>query len=303
MPLRRSSATAGARPSRITSKKTVAIIGTGLIGASIGLAARARGYIVIGWDKQASALRRAKARGALDRAVRSLRAAVESAQIVVLAAPLDAVLVQLPDAFRHARPGALIIDVAGVKGQVAARAAKLLANKPDIAFAAGHPIAGSERSGASAAAADLLAGRAFALYAPPQKGRTHAYTAAARFVNRLGAVPVRVSPRDHDEAVAALSALPQLASIALALASADSGARRAPNLAGPGYRDATRLSLSRFAVWKPGLAANLKHVQTAVRALVKRVKAIERTLRRRDWPGLEKLFLAAARERRRVNPL
>jgi prephenate dehydrogenase len=273
-----------------------------LIGASIGLAAHARGYTVTGWDIRASALRQARARGALTRTAPSLRAAVEAAQIVVLAAPLDAMLVQLPDVFRHARPGALIMDTAGVKGPVAARAAGLLANKRDIHFVAGHPIAGSEHSGASAAAADLFNGRAFALYAPPQNGRTHAYAAAARFVTHVGGVPVRVTPRDHDEAVAALSALPQLASIALALASADSGARRARHLAGPGYRDATRLSLSGFAVWKPGLEANLKNVRRAIRALIKRVKAIEGTLRRRDWPGLEKLFSAAARERRRVNP-
>jgi prephenate dehydrogenase len=212
------------------------------------------------------------------------------------------VLNQLPRVYRHARPGALIIDAAGVKGPVAARATRLLAKKRDVHFVAGHPIAGSERSGASAAEAGLLKGRAFALYAPPQKDRTHAYAAASRFVETLGAVPVRVTPHDHDEAVAALSALPQLASIALALASADIGARQAPHLAGPGYRDATRLALSRFAVWKPGLSANLKNVRRAVHALIKRVKAIEGTLRRRDWLGLEKLFLAAARERRRVNP-
>ena len=115
-------------------------------------------------------------------------------------------------------------------------------------------------------------------------------------------MPLRIAPADHDRAVAALSALPQLASIALTLASADSGARRAPNLAGPGYRDATRLALSRFAVWKPALAANRKYVRTAVRALIKRVEAIEESLRGRDWYGLERLFSAAARERRRVNP-
>lgn len=302
MPLRQYKAKAGAPRSKDTSTKTVAVIGTGLIGASIGLAARKRGYSVIGWDVHASALRRAKARGALDLIARSLRAAVESAQIVVLAAPLDVVLEQMPEVFDRAQPGALIMDVAGVKGPVAARAAKLIARKRDVYFAAGHPIAGSERSGASAAEATLLDGRAFALHAPPQKRRTHAYAAAARFVKRLGAVPVRVAPRDHDKAVAALSALPQLASIALALACADSGARRAPHLAGPGYRDATRLALSRFAVWKSGLVANLPYVRTAVRALAKRVEAIEESLRRRDWPGLEKLFSAAARERRRVNP-
>ena len=289
---------------RLAKKKpeTIAVIGTGLIGASIGLAARARGFAVIGWDVDLRALREARKHRAINRIAASLKEAVASADIVVLAAPLDEVMKQLPDVFAHARPGSLVMDVAGVKAPVSTRAASLLARRRDVRFVAGHPIAGSERSGPAAAAATLFERRVFALHAPRQKMRTQAYAAAARFVRKLGALPLRIVPRDHDRAMAALSALPQLASIALALASGDSGAGNERGLAGPGYRDATRLAESGFAAWKPALAANLRNVLRSIRALSKRVHTLEVTLERGDWQALGRLFSAATRERRRVNP-
>jgi prephenate dehydrogenase len=302
MPQRRSEAKPVAPRFGNVKPQIVAVIGTGLIGASIGLAARAAGCKVTGWDRNANTLRAARKRGAIHTIAKNLEDAVAHAAIVILASPLDAIVRQLPAVFTSARAGALIIDVASVKGRVSQRAATILARKRDIQFVAGHPIAGSERSGPAAADAKLFEGRAFALHAPPQHGRKQAYTAAARFVRKLGAVPIEVAPRDHDIAVAALSALPQLASIALALASSDSGSAKGRRLAGPGYRDATRLAQSGFAMWKPVLEANVKYVHRSVRALVKRVEGIERALRRRDWKALARHFSAAARERRRVNP-
>jgi prephenate dehydrogenase len=302
MPRRRSKANPVARRNLAKKTKTVAVIGTGLIGASIGLAARGAGFDVIGWDRNATTLRAARKRGAVRKIATSLSDAVAHAAIVILAAPLDVVIRQLPEVFESSRSGALVIDVASVKERVAMRAATMLARMRDIQFVAGHPIAGSERSGPGAADAKLLKGRAFVLHAPPQHMRKQAYTAAARFVRKIGAVPIAIDPRDHDLAVAALSALPQLTSVALALAVSESGAGSARRLAGPGYRDATRLAQSRFAMWKPVLEANVKNVLKSIRALGKRVEVIERALRRRDWNVLQRLFSAAAMARRRVNP-
>ncbi|HEY5095980.1 MAG TPA: prephenate dehydrogenase/arogenate dehydrogenase family protein [Candidatus Eremiobacteraceae bacterium] len=289
-------------PRRRYKPESLALIGTGLIGASIGLAARGRGFSVTGWDVSARALRGAQKRRAISRIAASLQDAVASSDIVVLAAPLDATLAHLRQVFEFARPGTLVIDVAGVKEPVSKRAAALLARRRDVCFVAGHPIAGSEHSGPAAADAKLFARRAFALYAPPQTSRTQAYEAAARFVRKLGAVPLRIAPRDHDRAMAALSALPQLASIAVALASGDSGAAIERRLAGPGYRDATRLAESGFAMWKPALSANRANVLRSIRAMSKRVSVIQAALQRRDWRVLGRLFSAAGRERRRVNP-
>jgi prephenate dehydrogenase len=289
-------------PLRRSSAKTVAVIGTGLIGASIGLAARNAGFTVLGWDSRRSALRAAKQRGAIHVVAQSLGEAVAPAAIVILAAPLDVVIRQLPEVFARAKTGALVIDVASVKGGVSARAATLLARARGVWFVAGHPIAGSERSGPQAADANLLQGRAFALHAPPQRMRKQAHMAATRFVRKLGAVPIEIAPRAHDRAIATLSALPQLASVALALAASGNGAGNARRLAGPGYRDATRLAESGFAMWKPVLEANRKNVLRSIQALGKRVELIEGALRRRDWNALQRLFSAAATARRRVNP-
>jgi prephenate dehydrogenase len=302
MPRRRYKAKPTARPKIRIHSRSVAVIGTGLIGASIGLASRAAGFNVVGWDAKKRALCTAKECGAISQSSGSLKDAVAAAKIVVLAAPLDQVLLQLSEVFAHARSGALVMDVAGVKEPVAKRGAVLSKRRRDICFVAGHPIAGSERSGPAAADAMLLVGRAFAIHAPPQDLREQAYTAAARFIKKLGAIPVRIDPRDHDRAIAALSALPQLSSIALSLASGASGAVKGRRLAGPGYRDTTRLAESGFATWKPALSANRKNVLRAIRALRKRVSMIEEALRRRDWAALEGLFSAAARARRRVNP-
>jgi prephenate dehydrogenase len=169
MPRRRSRANPVAPRFHAKKAKTVAVIGTGLIGASIGLAARGAGFDVIGWDRNATTLRAEKKRGAVHEIAASLGDAVAQAAIVILAAPLDVVIRQLPEVFKSSRAGALVIDVASVKERVAMRAATLLARTRDIQFVAGHPIAGSERSGPGAADAKLLEGRAFVLHAPSQR--------------------------------------------------------------------------------------------------------------------------------------
>jgi prephenate dehydrogenase len=280
----------------------IAILGTGLIGASIGLAARGAGFSVEGWDPDSGALRTAKRRGAIDNSAKSLAAAIADKKIVVLAAPVDALLKQLPTVFKLATPGALIIDCAGVKVPVVQNAVRLLKRRPTVRFVAGHPIAGSERSGPAAASASLLKERVFALYAPPQRGRALIWHAATRFARRLGMKPLRVDPRTHDRAVAALSALPQLAATALALAAASHMPRSWAKIAGPGYRDATRLAASPFSVWRAGLEANRAEVLRSVDRLAKRVHAIEAALRRSDWRSLMRIFSGAAKARRRVYP-
>jgi prephenate dehydrogenase len=285
---------------RERQSKRIAILGTGLIGASIGFAARAAGATVEGWDPDRRALRTAKRRGAIDRSAKSLAAAVADKAIVVLAAPLDEILKQLPEVFAHAEPGALIIDCAGVKVPVVRQAVRMLKRWPTVRFVVGHPIAGSERSGPAAADARLLKRRVFALYAPPQPGRASAWTAATRFARLLGMEPVRTDPQSHDRAVAALSALPQLAATALALAVAPHAPRSWARIAGPGYRDTTRLASSRFLVWRAGLEANRTQVLRSVARLAKQVHGIETALRRSDWRTLMRIFSGAAKARRRV---
>lgn len=285
------------------NRQSIAIIGTGLIGASLGLALRRKSSAIVGWDRKRANAREAKRRGAITRIAASLEDAVRDAAVVVLAAPLPEILKMLPRVLRMARSSALVIDVGGLKVPVVREAERALRRQSRTArplFVAGHPLAGNERSGPGAARADLFQGMPFALYAPAQPERASARRAAERFVRRLGAKPVWVPPAEHDRIVSVTSALPQLASTALALAWRDAGGPAAGKLAGPGLRGATRLADSPFLVWKASLLGNRGNVRRALLALKRRVDMLAKALNGRHERQLAQLFAAGAGARRRI---
>jgi len=281
---------------------TVAILGTGLIGASIGLALQKRASVlrIIGWDAKRAAGAQAKRRGAIDALAPTLRDAVGSADVVVLAAPHDAVLKLMPAVFRHARRGGLIVDVAGVKRKIVANATKLLKRWPGIAFVGGHPMAGSERPGAKNADAGLFTARPFAICAPPQLHRRSALARAKKFVRALGARPIELEPAAHDRIVAAASALPQLMSVAAASAVERNVGRRATKLAGPALKSAVRLAGSPFHIWEAGLLGNSHNVLSVLLELERRLREMAKAIEHGDRRLLARSFEHAARARRRV---
>jgi len=284
--------------------KTIAIVGTGLIGASVGLALRRRGergLAIVGWDPSARNARAARRRHAIDSISNDLTRAIERADTVVIAAPLSHIVSLVTKAIKYAKRGALIIDVGGLKQAIAATAARALRQPASGAlFVAGHPMAGSERAGPEAAAADLFDDRPFAIYAPVQHSRARAWRAAETFVRALGGFPVRIDPADHDRIVAATSALPQLAALAIARAAARAAGKRGARLVGPGLAGATRLAESPFSVWEIALLENRRNVRRALRALGHEIGIIDAALERGDARRLEKIFLAAAGARRRI---
>lgn len=283
--------------------RSLAIIGTGLIGTSVGLALRTarragKQIRVTGWDSRATALAAAKRRGGITHIATSFEEAVADADIIVLAAPLDAVVAMLPRVIAKAAPGALILDVTAVKQPIIAAARSASRRRPDIDLISGHPMAGRERAGAAAAVADLFRGRPFALVAPYRNaaGRSRAES----FVRALGAIPVWLPAAVHDRTVAATSALPQLAAIALALATQTAAGKNAARLAGPGYNDATRLASSPYAVWEPVIKANRANIVRAMRSFERALGQVVRAASQADARDLERLFSQAARARRRV---
>lgn len=279
--------------------KRVAIIGTGLIGASLGLALRKRAAVV-GWDPDRANLSSAKRMGALTSVAPNLERALARADAVILAAPVRAIVSLIPEVFPRVRPLALVVDVGGVKAPIVAAAVRALRSHSQVRFVAGHPMAGSESSGPSAARADLFVHRLFALYAPPQPQRASALRAARKLVKHIGATPVIVGPKQHDRAVSATSALPQIAAVALALAVIDSGGRAAAGLVGPGLEGATRLAGSSFAQWQAGLLENSRNVRRAIRAFERRLASLRRAIDSGDVRLLEKTFRAAAAARARL---
>ncbi|MFY9780228.1 MAG: prephenate dehydrogenase/arogenate dehydrogenase family protein [Candidatus Baltobacteraceae bacterium] len=234
------------------------LLGTGLIGASIGLRARAAGMRVTGYDARPEHAARALAGGALD-AVAAAASELGKADVLVLATPLEVTLATLATLVDEPPAAGLILDVASLKAPVARAGAGLQGFVPT------HPIAGSERSGPQAARADLFAGKVWT-YEPG--AAPQAVERARAFIEALGARPVPLDSVEHDRIVALTSDLPQLAAVALgALLGSRLGEPAVAELCGTGMRGAIRLSASPWSMWRSILEANGASVAQEVRAL------------------------------------
>jgi prephenate dehydrogenase len=221
----------------------IAIIGTGLIGASIGLrlAQRSdRGYDLIGLDRDRSNARRAKSIGAVDEEVGSLEEALAGTGLVILAVPAGAAQRLLADMGPYLAEGAIVTDVTSTKSAVMAWAGEFLPE--GVHFVGGHPIAGKERSGPDAADPALFEGATWAI-TPSPTASEQAVGVVLGLVESLGATPVYIDAMEHDQYLAAVSHLPLVLSVALFRMVRDSTAwEDLALLAGPGFRDMTRLA-------------------------------------------------------------
>lgn len=221
----------------------IAIIGTGLIGTSIGMGMASRpnrNYELVGIDRDREHARAAKKLGALDREAGSLEEVVERAGLVIIATPVVAARRILEDIGRFLVPGAVVTDVCSTKAEVMRWAAEFL---PETAhFVGGHPMAGREQSGPGAASATLFQGATWAI-TPSPRADERAVQVVLGLVETLGAVPLYIDPAEHDQYAAAVSHVPLLTSVALFRMVRDSqGWEDAALLAGPGFRDVTRLA-------------------------------------------------------------
>lgn len=253
----------------------------------------------MGWDRRLEHAQLAKSRGAVSDLAPSLAAAIAGADLIILAVPLRTTIALIAQVIKMAQRGALILDVAGLKEPVIAKATAALKKRPDVAFIGGHPLAGLERGGPQSALADIFRGRAFALCAPPQPRRAVALRRADAFVRRLGAQPVHISARLHDRVISATSALPQLVASAVALAVGDE-LRAATKLWGPGYESVTRLARSPSALWAHGLIANRRNVRRMLAVFITRVKDFQSAIERSDDARLSELMRSAAAAVRRL---
>lgn len=237
---------------------TLGILGTGLIGGSIGKAARERGWYVLGYDVSLEALDAAQTIGAIDE--RTTREGIyERCDVVAIAAHVNATIdeVRSVERARPVRPR-LIFDVSSVKGPVAA-VARDIAN-----FVPSHPMAGSEKAGATHASAAMFSGRAWA-YVPAADERANA--AMRAFAISVGATPVIVDPAEHDRAVALTSHLPQVLATCFASQFRARGDGGASVLCGPAARELLRLGGSPSTIWRDIYAANAQNLERELRLL------------------------------------
>ena len=262
--------------------QTAAVIGTGLIGASIGMALRDQGWGTRGWDPIPDALQVAADRGAVD-AFDSASAAVAGADLVVLAGPLSANLETLAGLVTDA----LVTDVTGVKQPM------LEAVPAGIRFVGGHPMAGREHAGPGAASGALFRGAAWILCddgaGPEDVERMRG------IVTSIGANPVVMPADHHDRVVAAISHLPHL--LAVALVDLVSHNPDTTELVSGSFRDLTRVALTESDWWPEILAANSRSVSLAVDEMISQLESLRSEITRGDLSALEGNLESARRQR------
>ncbi len=228
--------------------QTVAIIGLGLIGGSLGLALKRhnetsseRCYQVIGYDQSQERCEQARQHGAIDQASPSLAETIQQADVILLATPALAIRQVLSDLAPLLREGALLTDTASTKAQVMRWAAELV--PPHARFIGGHPMAGGTGS-LEEARPNLFTGATYCLVLPDETAQS-VPGVLSQMVADVGANPLLLDAASHDQAVAAISHLPFLAASALVetLTTADEQALQVMSaLASSGFRDTTRLA-------------------------------------------------------------
>jgi prephenate dehydrogenase len=221
-------------------KQKIAIIGTGLIGASLGLAIKQAKLDVeiVGHDKNSSAAALAKKNGALDKTEWNLINAVDGASLIIIATPANAIKATLQLIAKDVKPGAIVTDTASTKAQVLAWAAEIL--PAGVHFIAGHPLTAVAGSGVEAASATLFMSKPYCLMA----GNVAAEKALETMVNlaqSIGARPYFLDPLEHDAYVAAVGHVPFLAATALVRMAAGSPSwREMKRLAGIDFENASQ---------------------------------------------------------------
>lgn len=274
----------------------VAILGLGLMGASLGMALRAGGIarVVAGYDAAADVAERARVRGAVDVACGTVAQALEGAELVVLAAPPLALRDLLRELGPQLAEQAVVTDVASTKAAVVSWAEELLP-RPER-FVGGHPMAGKEQSGIAAAEAALYRGCVWCL-TPTARTAHDALECVQGLVGALGARPVVLTAERHDAAVAAISHLPRVAAAALMLTAAgDPSWPEAHLLAAGGFRDTTRVAAGDARMARDICLTNTGPLVACLDAYIERLRTLRDQIATGD-AALAATF-AAARARR-----
>ncbi|MGH9476960.1 MAG: prephenate dehydrogenase [Terriglobales bacterium] len=274
----------------------VTILGTGLIGASVGLALRAAGFAgaITGWDRSSSEAAEALRRRAVDAVAADPVEAARGSDVTVLAAPVLAILEWMLRLAPVLGAGQLLTDVGSTKLEVCRCAAEHYNRPGRAAFLPGHPMAGKEVAGAAAAEAGLFAGATW--LCTPLAEETELGGEWRGWIARFGCRTLDLEAARHDELCAWASHLPQMLATALAATLEDKlGVRdEFPPVGGRALREMTRLGASPYAMWRDIAQTNAEPIAAALRALERRLAKLRGALAK---PGLQEEFEAANRFR------
>jgi prephenate dehydrogenase len=280
--------------------RQLGVIGCGLMGGSFALALRRAGLVrrVIGYSKSPSTTERARRLGVIDDTAESALLAVSGSDIVLIAVPVAATEATFR-AIRHmVDPQALFMDVGSTKVDVVDAAVRVLRERVG-AFVPAHPIAGRETGGIEHADAALYSGRQVILTPLPQTS-PEAIRKAAEVWSAIGCTVLKMTPENHDAAFAAVSHLPHLLAFAYvsSIVNQPQG-RDFLELAGPGFRDFTRIAAGNPQMWRDVFVANSEQVLEQSRRFRHALDALEAALANGNAEAVESLIRSASEARAR----
>ena len=274
------------------------LIGCGLMAGSFALAMKRAGLVkrVVGYSKSPSTTSRAMQMGVIDVEAPSALMAASGSDIVLLGVPVSATAASLK-AIRHLiTPNMLIMDVGSTKRDVVDASRRVLRDQIG-GFVPAHPIAGSENAGVDNANVDLFVGKQVIL-TPIERTRTVQLQQAVDLWTALGCHVVKMSPESHDSAFAAVSHLPHLLAFALmnAITNQPQG-RDFLSLAGPGFRDFTRIAASDPKIWRDIMMTNREELLEQSKMFQRALQAFEQTITGGNANALENLITQASQTR------
>lgn len=269
----------------------MAILAPGLLGASLGMAARERGLArrVVVWARRAEARAQCDGLPWCAGAFAEPEAAVREADVAVLCAPVDAIVALVERVAAAVREDALVTDVGSTKSRICRGAAARLG----VRYVGSHPMAGSEQSGLEHARGDLFEGRP-CLVTPLEETPEGQTAATVRLWQGLGMRVTTMSPEQHDEIVAAISHVPHLAATALArvLAGKERGWR---SFVGAGFLDTTRVAAGHAGLWRGILEQNREEILRALSDYESSLGDIQRALTNENYAEVEQLLAEGKR--------
>jgi prephenate dehydrogenase len=276
----------------------ITIIGVGLLGGSIGLAARRRRLAreVAGFVRRPASLKDCEKTGAVDYATTDLLAAVSSADLVILCTPLSQMWQRVTEMLPALKRGAIVTDVGSVKASVV-RELESLVQESGAHFVGSHPMAGAEKTGVLAARADLFV-NAVCVVTPAKGSNAAAVRKVEEFWKSLGARTLRMTPEQHDLLVSHSSHLPHIVAAAMANLVLDPARPEFQSaLCANGFRDATRIASGSPEMWRDIALANRKNLSQSLDAFISGLQKFQRALNKSDAKAISK-FLETAKARR-----
>jgi prephenate dehydrogenase len=278
--------------------RKITIIGVGLLGGSIGLAVKRRKLArqTAGFVRRAASLKDCERAGAVDFATTDLLAAVWDADLVILCTPLAQMRSRVREMLPALKRGAIVTDVGSVKASVVGELESLI-QKSSAHFVGSHPMAGAEKTGVSAARADLFA-NTVCIVTPTRKTNRAALKNIGRFWRAVGSRVLELKPEIHDALVSRSSHLPHV--VAAALAShvlSPAQPKHQAALCANGFRDTTRIASGSPEMWRDIALANRKNLGPSLDAFIADLQKFRRLVKKGDATAITKFFETAKKRR------